>query len=525
MSMNRQERRRAQRAAAKAAGRTAVAPPMAGPLQRARELADSGDLAAAEELLRERVGAEPKDTAALVLLSHVLLRGEHYDEAVACARRAAVRDARSADAQTALGEALRQQDRVVESLQCHERATTLAPENAEARHAYGLALIDAGEAAAAAEQLRRACALAPGSVRYITTLATALARLNAYDEALRIFNQAVEAVPGNAQLLFNRSFCHLATGHLPEGWDDFEYGFAAHGRKPDRTFDVPAWDGAGLPPGRRVLIWREQGIGDELRLGSCYRDVIERTTDVIIETEPRLVGLLRRSFPTAIVRPPTSDDQGRSTRAAADYAAHIPAGSLPRLFRRRLDDFPEQGAYLVADPDRTDEFRRRLEALGPGLKVGICWRSMKLDVKRLQWYTTLEEWDPVLGVAGATFVNLQYGDRDLLTTELTANAQRTGVEVATFDDLDYTNDLEGVASLITALDLVVGVSTSVSLLTGALGRPGLQLGLVGDPMQFGLRDRYPWFPTIQPVDRPHGETWAPVMQRVAARVAEMASAP
>lgn len=519
VSMNRQERRRAERAAAKVAQKTRRGGAgIHAAVDEAAALLDIGHLHEAEHILRAVVGADSSNIRALVLLSITLRRQERLDEAAAYARRASVRDRQSAAAQTALGEALRMQDRVFEAIECLDRAVALAPADAEAHHAYGLALIDVGDVTTAVVHLRRACELQPASMRYTNSLGIALITLGDFRGALERLDEVLQHDPENAQVRFNRSFSLLGLGRLVEGWADYEYGFRGGNRQPNRSFPVPRWRGEPLSPGQRLLVWREQGIGDEIRLASCYPDVLSRCPDVIIEAEPRLTELFRRSFPAATVRGPTCDDTGASTQAMPDYDVHIAAGSLPGIFRRHVEDFGRQSRFLVTDPNRRREFRRRLDELGPAPKVGICWRSMRLDVKRLIGYTTLQEWEPVLAVPGVTFLNLQYGHPDHLEAELIASDEATGVPIIRWDDVDYTDDVNGVAALIDELDLVVSVTTAVSALAGALGKPVLQIGVVNDPMQLGQPDRYPWFPTVQPFSRELTEGWAPTMHRVATAI-------
>lgn len=514
--MNRKERRAAERDAAKAARKTGARPAAGDPLTRAAALLERGEGAQAETLLRPALEANPADARALALLSTSLRLQEQFDEAVASGRRAVMRDRHSAEAQTALAEALRAQDRVFEAMPAHEAAVALAPQHAESHHAYGLSLMEVGDLPAAVARLRRACELQPLSVRYLNSLGIALVSMGAFPEAVPIFDTAISANPQNPHMHFNRSFALHGSGRLGAGWDDYEYGFAAKRRLPTRTFPVPRWEGSTLPLGQRLLVWREQGIGDEIRFASCYPEAVSATPDVVIEADPRLVALFRRSFPTAAVRTPSCDDDGASTQVTPDYHAEIPAGSLAGLYRRRLEDYPEHRGYLVADPRRSEEFKRRLEEHDSRLKVGICWRSMRLNVKRLLGYTTLEEWAPIFAVSGVTFVNLQYGSHDLLETELRAHEESGAPHIVRWDDLDYTDDQDSVAALIDAVDLVISVNTAVSAMAGAIGKPVFQIGLDRDPFLFGQRDRYAWFPTLRPFNRRLTDPWDPTMRRVAA---------
>jgi tetratricopeptide (TPR) repeat protein/ADP-heptose:LPS heptosyltransferase len=321
----------------------------------------------------------------------------------------------------------------------------------------------------------------------------ALGRAAEADEAYRA---AARCNPALSLADFNRGYAALEQGRLAEGWDGLEKRFAAGQAKPDRRFSCPQWAGGALNGGD-LLIWREQGIGDELMFAACYDDAIRRALAagagrVLIDAEPRLAGLFARRFPQATVRPWRDGDP-----APSGLAAHIPAGSLPALLRRSLSAFGGTAdAVFAADPARVETWRKTLNALGPGLKVGICWRSGLAGADRGAAFSSLvDDWGPLLTLPGAVCVNLQY---DACEAEPAAAEERFSVRIHRPVGLDLRDDLEGVAALISALDVVVATGTSVAELAGALGVPTLRLCYPGEWAALGVRAR-PWFPSVRPV--------------------------
>ena len=77
-----------------------------------------------------------------------------------------------------------------------------------------------------------------------------------------------------------------------------------------------------------------------------------------------------------------------------------PAGSAGRWLRPSLDrfprGFPREKGYLRADAARVSHWRGRLDGLGVGLKVGICWRSGNTAGLRRLDCTELGDWGAVL---------------------------------------------------------------------------------------------------------------------------------
>jgi len=245
------------------------------------------------------------------------------------------------------------------------------------------------------------------------------------------------------------------------------------------------------------------------------------TAHCIVECEPRLVPLFARSFPD-VETVPRTDPPHPATRNAD---VQIPAGSAARWLRPSLDRFPRRFpaglGYLRADPERVRHWRERLAALGPGLRVGICWRSALILGMRALQCTSLPQWRSVLAVPGVHYVNLQYDDcRD----ELDKARASFGVTVRTWPDIDLKQDLDEVAALTTALDLVISVGTAVACMAGALGVPVWQLTLTscGDCWTMG-RDYSPWLPSMRLYERAWDQSWEEVIERLAGDLAAEAA--
>lgn len=501
--MNRADRRRAQRT--RDLGAAALRRP-AGPLDRAASMVAEGRYAEAEDLCRQVLVADPSSDDAHRILAQALREQGRRDEAMLAARRATTFAPRSAAAHTELGAVLADQDRVVEALRSFERAIELDPDHADAHNRYGAAMLDLGQLDQALVSFRRVARLLPDHPAHHANIAVTLNLMGDYHAALRAHDRAVALEPDAPRLRYNRSFARLATGDLVGGWEDHEFGFAAGERKPDRRPPVTRWDGSDLS-GKRVLVWREQGLGDEVRFASCYGELIDRAGHVVIECTDRLIPLFRRAFPRAVVRRETADPAtGHETADLSDIDVHVPAGSLPRFLRRSLGDFPRHDGYLVADAQERERWRTRLSELGDALKVGLAWRSGNLKTSRLQHYLTLEELAPLLHLDGIRLVNLQYGPGDQLESELRELEERSGVVVHRWDDVDYTADLDAVAALTAELDVVIGPASFPTVLAGALGVPALVL-TAPTPWTLGHASGDPWFPASRPFIRTWNEPW------------------
>ena len=190
-----------------------------------------------------------------------------------------------------------------------------------------------------------------------------------------------------------------------------------------------------------------------------------------------------------------------------------PGGSLPRYLRPTLGHFPLRRGYVVPDPTRVELWRTRLAVLGPGLKIGLAWRSGLQTVRRNRRYPDLSQWTPLWRLTGNHWVNLQY---DPSAADIRRVEQQWGVRLHQWPDLHLRDDFEAMAALMTALDLVIAPATAVVQLAGSVGAPVWRLsGYDRDEMWLGT-EVVPWFPTMRVYRQPQAGDWASVFTRVAA---------
>ena len=438
--------------------------------------ADEGEAALRAVLVRRPDHA----AAALALAGSLQRRGEDAEPAY---RRYLALDPADAEAWNAFGLALQSADRIEPAAAAFARALRLTPAMAEAMTNLGTIRRLQGRVGESADLQRRALDLRPGYAAAHTNLALALQDLGKEEEAEQEFTRALDADPAQALARFNRAILRLRQGRLAEGWEDYAARFDSGRLRPKRPFNIPEWEGDDLA-GRRLLLWAEQGLGDEFMFGALLPQAIARFPDLIVECEPRLVSLFQRSFPDTTVRAPS--------RRPTDADCHLPFGSLPRLVWREAPVPPPPAGWLKPDLPRVAGWRQRLDALGPGLAVGIAWTSQRITTERRQSYTELEDWLPLLRLPGLHAISLQYDGRE---EEIAAVEDRFGLRVHRWPDLDQIGDLENTAALMANLDLAVTVASSAGEMAAALGVPVWRLGR-RDWTQLGTAVR-PWFPTMR----------------------------
>ena len=441
-----------------------------------------GRLDEAEPYLRRAIALQPDHADAHCNLGVVLMRMDHFSDAAACLQRGLALRPNHAISHDFLGSIYKIWGRFDDALACLDRAIVLRPDSYSSRNNRGAIL----------EELGR------------------------YDEALREYQLASEIAPLDNVARWNQAFLFLRQGILERGWEAHELRLKQGGQVAIR-FPFPQWEGESLA-GKTLLVYAEQGLGDEILFASCLPDVIAMAGHCIIECEKRLAPLFQRSFPTVTVIGGDRSEIGWLLDLP-QIDVQVAAGSLPRFLRRSIDRFPDRPGYLLADPARIAHWRARLNQLGPGLKVGICWRSGLTTGERKKLYSELVQWEPILHVAGVHFVNLQY---DECSAELREALALTGVPIAVFDDINLRNDLDDSAALTTCMDLVISPATAVLEMAGALGVDALCINTFGKQWPQLGQDHNPWHPRTRVIDQMVAGDWdtqlALVAEELQARV-------
>jgi len=395
---------------------------------------------------------------------------------------------------------LGQPEAAIETLR---HAINRMPQEAILWNSLATVLAEEGRAEESLIFYQEAARLEPDFARAYHNLGYAFQHLGRLEEALESYDAALERVidpSERRETRHSRSICLIGAGRIGEGFREYEIRndprFRAYFH---HIVEAPRWTDQDIE-GKRVLLVGEQGLGDEFMFAGILPDVeraVGETGKLMIAVDERLVPLFRRSFPKAEVGAYDDrtlvDADGNKALRLIPFAAKenkpdlwAPMGSALPHYRKTLDDFPRR-AFLVPDPARVADFRARLAAL-PGRKVGLCWRSMMLAAKRAKYFSPIEGWAPVLETPGVSFVNLQYGD----CAEELARVASHGVTVHRMEGLDLKNDIDGVAALSAALDLVISAPTAAAAIAGSVGTETWFVTAGRTWPQMGTAE-YPWY--------------------------------
>ena len=432
----------------------------------------------------------PEDLNVLQLCGESHLAAGHLNLAIEFFKRCVKRNPAEVSNWTNLSIAAGESGHLTEAVMYATQALSLAPLEASSYINLGTTLLSLNRLNEAEQAYETALAIDPNNVIAAGNLATVLDKRGDYLKAIECYDSTYLRMDANSQdakvLLYRSSFPYLGAGKLREGWKRYEFGFCSNdiaSRHPKRHFNVPQWNGESLERQQRLLIWGEQGLGDELTFFGLLKEVQSLCNDVTIECDSRLVSLLQRSFPNWVIRP--TNLKKEISPVECDF--HIPAGSLMGIFRNEISDFQKFKPYLKPNINLEQEFAHRMKSQAGKKLVGICWRSGKIDARRIENYLPLEDFADILTDPKIVVVNLQYGDCE---QELRAVEKAFDIEILRWKDIDLKNDQEALAALINNLDAVISAGTAVAPMALAVGAPLLWFGLRGWTW-FG-QEEYPW---------------------------------
>lgn len=475
-------------------------------------LGTTGDKPGEIEAYRRAIEIDPQLAPVWSNLGSALLETGRIGEALLACRRATELDPDFAAGWNNLGNALRECGEHEEAVRACESALRLAPGLAEAWSSLGAASHSLGRYEDAIRAHRNAIDIDPGNAHHHFNLGMTLQHCGRSAEAIASLRHALALDPGHAQAHWDLSFALLGSGQLPEGWEEYEWRW----RRPNaeaKRYDFTSWDG-DASKSRRLLLWGEQGVGDEIMYASMVPELASSSLSVTLETDARLAPLFNRSFPGVTVIP----RRDPPTAGPASHDCQVPLGSLGRWLRRSFESFPRHRGYLKADRLRAESFRKQLLGDQATRLVGISWKSANKEFGHLK-SNELRDWQGIFRVPHVHFVDLQYGDT---AGERTRLEQQPGAHLEHLPDLDLYNDLEGLAALCAACDLVITVSNVTAHVAGALGRPAWLLVPKANGRLwywFSGRTDSPWYPLMRIFTQQTAGSWREVLDEVARELA------
>jgi tetratricopeptide (TPR) repeat protein len=437
---------------------------------------------------------EPNIFAAAHGLGRLLIHTDQSDKAISVLLKATDINPGSEAAWCDLGAAQLGLNQLSSAEESFLHALALNPNYVTAAVNLGACLRDQGKTNDAILAFQKALDIDPNFSPAVIRLAVALSDLGSVEESLNVLDQFLKIHPNDIACHQNKALILLRSGNFTDGFHEYEWRlYPTPLGVQMRPFSLPRWQGDDLES-RKLLIWLEQGVGDEILSLSLWHQSLSEANQnqYIVECDPRLAPLIQRSYPTLQVV--ARQDPPAIETKTADLVC--PAWSGARFLGAGLPHFSGADGYLSSDPITTATLRSKYEQLAQGRAVvGLSWssgaRSGNLKTP------ALENWGPLLANDSYFFVSLQHAPS---TIDLITLSELSGREIYVDPDIDTTADLDGSAAQLAALDAAVTISNSTAHLAGALGVPVATIVPSGyGGFWYWLRNRTdsPWYPSMR----------------------------
>ncbi len=381
--------------------------------------------ATAELYLREH----PDDAQALAILSACYKQGERNAVAYVLAKRAVELRPDRPETWVCQGFAAQALWRMDEALDCYKKCLQKAQSNKQ-------------------------------RALYYNNTASVYLDLGQFAKAEEFVDKSIAIEPDEVNARHNKGLCLLARREWGEAWNWYSASLGSSQRTEFRYGKEPRWD--GKPFAGTLVVYGEQGLGDEVCAASAVNDIIAAQEAaggrVILDVDYRLKGLFARSFPKATVHGTRWDKKLDWPEKDRDIGASIACFEVLKYFRTKPEQFTGE-KYLTACPDRTAMWKNKFNGKPT---IGIAWTGGTWRNAGSFRQLPLDQWKPLFDAVDANWVSLQYKD---------AVNEIGGTPVVQYPWATLTKDYDDTAALVASCDLVIGMQTSVNHLAGALGVP------------------------------------------------------
>ena len=464
----------------------------------------------------------------------ILKRGEKkHTQALTYFSSAAAQKPDYVDAHYNKANTLKDLGELTQSIQAYDLVLSLNKNHAQAYLNKGMSFKQLGQFQQALSCYLLALQTNPSYSDAHSNLGILYTEQKLWPDAFRSFQDALAIDPYHAQALWNKSLLLLTHQEFQAGFTLYPSRWryevmispALHTHKPlyvhqKDSRPVSQSDQAGPPDLSQttrlvpvLLIWPEQGIGDEIMFASLLPKAQTLAKQLIVQMDARLIPLFKRAMPEITFK------AKNEILEESLYDEHMPIGQLAEIFCKSKEDFVGfNSSYIFSDALREEQLSLKIPRNGKKT-IGISWRS-KNDQKGLDRSLSLKELIASLTGYGTdtfapnkyNFVNLQYG---VQPEELESARSSLGTEILSLSEVDNFTDIDGLAALIQCCDLVVSIDNSTVHLSGALGKDTLVLLPYSCDWRWGLdTEESVWYPSVRLFRQLRLGDWGEPLQRV-----------
>jgi len=357
------------------------------------------------------------------------------------------------------------------------------------------------------EDYSLALKLSPNNPDLYISIGNIHKQLKNFDKAEDAFLKAININPESNAARYNYSLFLLYQKRYDKGWDYCEY---RDFEKKSIGFLNNIKNIIDFDQKKNILIWAEQGIGDQILYSSIFSD-LKSYKNITVALDKRLISIYERSFSFLKFL-----DIKKIVNPENQYDLQIPIGSLGKYFRNAINKFKSQPKFfLKTDAAKVEVIKQKFFQSGRK-KIGLAWKSKNKKIGHAK-SMNLFELSELFKLKGLDFFDLQYGNTDFEKLEI---EKKLGVQIHTLSNLDKFNDLEGMLNLIEACDCIVTTSNVTAHLAGAIGKKTYLLAPYGiGNIWYWHDDKISlWYPSIEIIRQTETNNWCEATSELVIRI-------
>ena len=276
--------------------------------------------------------------------------------------------------------------------------------------------------------------------------------LSDYKNAISSLEDSIKLNPNFYDAYFTLGEIHLSQNNFLDGWKNYEYRWHRGNASTKYNFSKPKWEPKlGY---NRLLIWGEQGIGEQVLFSSILEDLINKFDKIYLLTDSRMKEIFQSSFPNITVL----SKLDKIDENLIDY--HLPIGSLGLYFRSDVNQFSTKL------PIFKNQNKLKIDC-NTKYKCSLSWKSNNKNFANSK-SIELKQMKAILNLKEVTFYNIQYTD---VENEIEQLYENEGIKINNVEGLDAYNDINELVNFINGCDFTITVSNTNAHLSAALGKP------------------------------------------------------
>ena len=381
-----------------------------------------------------------------------------------------------------------------------ERALHFSPDDANLHAAHGALLYRTGERKLARQVLSESSRRWPTHVSSLMNYARLLSDEGEHHAAIHIYERVLAVDVEHHTARWYSGMLRLLVGDTARGWQEHEARRVLPVLTNREPQGIPAWRGESVR-GNTVLLWGEQGLGDQMMGARFARHLADVGANVVVRCAASLVDVLRSV-------PGVSDVVADDARLPA-CDVHVPMLSVPALLGLNVSSYGG-GAYIIGGGEHS-------AVASSKLRVAVAWAGSPTHLNDQNRSLSPEVLTSLLATPDVEWVSVQVGPRrsdlELLSSELRARIHDAGSSIGSFADT---------ARVIASCNVVVTVDTSVAHLAGAMKMSTLVMLPYVPDWRWGLDgERTPWYDSVKLVRQPVPGDWQECVAAVHRTLADL----